>query len=78
MHTWTNADGVRALGNGDASKHDTDCVRTGLNGSVRAAEHAVALVLDHNLHGVLIALGVLNCRGHISYTSACYIHTLKK
>lgn len=74
MHTWTNGDGVRALGNGDASKHDIDRVRSGLNGSVGAAEHAVAFVLHHDLHGVPIALGVLNDRRHITHTSTCYIH----
>lgn len=77
MHTWTNADSVRALGNADASKQDTDCVWTSLNGSICAAEHAVSLVLHHGLHGVLIALGVLNHRRHIPHTSTCSVHTLK-
>lgn len=56
--TLGDVDSERALGDLLASKQDVDGVRSLHHGTIRATENGVALVLQDELHCVLLALRI--------------------
>lgn len=56
--TFSDVDSVRALGDFLLCKQNVDGVRAFQHRTVRAAEHAVALILKDELHRVLFALRI--------------------